>query len=764
MIVDKKWSLLTPSSRPREVCQRGHWEGHRSLQRASYIAFVLMLVARAIALAQTGPPFTEPPRLCPIGNPGSRVLNVTLQIQSVPYTRADGTQMQVRAYHLAQGSGWQYCDGQQHPIQNPQIPGPTFQLRKGTQGKTDGDKFQMTLVNQLPVGGSNHECNPVRDFSVNSVTIQPNQACNADAFPLLQGLKMPACFHGDNVTNFHYHGFHVSPQPHQDFVLLNLYPTGTQHIPPGDINAVGSYNYALDPLPYTQAEGTHWYHPHKHGSTALQVLNGMAGTFIITGPFDDWLNGQFNGNLADKVIVVQQIAQENNFYGLTGATFTNQCPSGSQTCTCTVNIGAPFADPTGVPTLVNGKINPVITMRSGEIQRWRLVNSMVQIGGLLQVGFSPEFQVRQIAQDGVQFSPENYTSQPLLSTAWFVPGQAPQVLTNASLAPGNRVDYLVKAPILAPGQPQTCYQNVQTVVGNVNVGVRRRLVARAQAPSQLLTVCVTPSSTPPMEFPTTWPSLPPFLANIPPQSTQTTVAFSMTGPDGQVTQPTDPHNNFFINNVQYCPNCANQTMTLGTAYEWILTNDSTPQHPFHIHINPHQLVERGSIINGQPVPFQQYSSPVWEDTIALPAVTQASNKQGCWNLPAGPIADNTAAQQQCPTVCQQRSTTWNGEWVTTVPGQRSVCQCCPLDGTPGYTRIRQQPIDFTGEFVLHCHILGHEDRGMMQNVQVVCPPPNQTSFGKPKPGQSECVDGNYISAAPQCPESYKTSDNCPLIQ
>jgi FtsP/CotA-like multicopper oxidase with cupredoxin domain len=675
--------------------------------------------------------------------------------------------MQVRAYHLAQGSGWQYCDGQQHPIQNPQIPGPTFQLRKGTQGKTDGDKFQMTLVNQLPVGGSNHECNPVRDFSVNSVTIQPNQACNADAFPLLQGLKMPACFHGDNVTNFHYHGFHVSPQPHQDFVLLNLYPTGTQHIPPGDINAVGSYNYALDPLPYTQAEGTHWYHPHKHGSTALQVLNGMAGTFIITGPFDDWLNGQFNGNLADKVIVVQQIAQENNFYGLTGATFTNQCPSGSQTCTCTVNIGAPFADPTGVPTLVNGKINPVITMRSGEIQRWRLVNSMVQIGGLLQVGFSPEFQVRQIAQDGVQFSPENYTSQPLLSTAWFVPGQAPQVLTNASLAPGNRVDYLVKAPILAPGQPQTCYQNVQTVVGNVNVGVRRRLVARAQAPSQLLTVCVTPSSTPPMEFPTTWPSLPPFLANIPPQSTQTTVAFSMTGPDGQVTQPTDPHNNFFINNVQYCPNCANQTMTLGTAYEWILTNNSLPQHPFHIHINPHQLVETGFMIQSQPptgpydtpIAVKQYASPVWEDTIAL------VNQGSCWNLPAEPIFNNADAQQKCPGVCSGANAqlAWQGNWVTTGVGV-SVCGCCAPSASPGYTRIRQQPIDFTGEFVLHCHILGHEDRGMMQNVQVVCPPPNQTSFGKPKPGQSECVDGNYISAAPQCPESYKTSDNCPLIQ
>jgi FtsP/CotA-like multicopper oxidase with cupredoxin domain len=208
-------------------------------------------------------------------------------------------------------------------------------------------------------------------------------------------------------------------------------------------------------------------------------------------------------------------------------------------------------------------------------------------------------------------------------------------------------------------------------------------------------------------------------------------------------------------------------MTLGTAYEWILTNNSLPQHPFHIHINPHQLVETGFMIQSQPptgpydtpIAVKQYASPVWEDTIAL------VNQGSCWNLPAEPIFNNADAQQKCPGVCSGANAqlAWQGNWVTTGVGV-SVCGCCAPSASPGYTRIRQQPIDFTGEFVLHCHILGHEDRGMMQNVQVVCPPPNQTSFGKPKPGQSECVDGNYISAAPQCPESYKTSDNCPLIQ
>ena len=35
-----------------------------------------------------------------------------------------------------------------------------------------------------------------------------------------------------------------------------------------------------------QSPGTHWYHAHKHGSTAINVGNGMTGVFIIEGQYD----------------------------------------------------------------------------------------------------------------------------------------------------------------------------------------------------------------------------------------------------------------------------------------------------------------------------------------------------------------------------------------------------------------------------------------------------------------------------------------------
>ena len=38
---------------------------------------------------------------------------------------------------------------------------------------------------------------------------------------------------------------------------------------------------------------------------------------------------------------------------------------------------------------------------------------------------------------------------------------------------------------------------------------------------------------------------------------------------------------------------------------------------------------------------------------------------------------------------------------------------------PGYFKMRSRFVDFTGQYVIHCHILAHEDRGMMTVVEVV---------------------------------------------
>ena len=47
--------------------------------------------------------------------------------------------------------------------------------------------------------------------------------------------------------------------------------------------------------------------------------------------------------------------------------------------------------------------------------------------------------------------------------------------------------------------------------------------------------------------------------------------------------------------------------------------------------------------------------------------------------------------------------------------------------------IRTRYERYIGEFVLHCHILDHEDQGMMQNVQIV-PPGYSGPGGAPMAG------------------------------
>lgn len=71
-------------------------------------------------------------------------------------------------------------------------------------------------------------------------------------------------------TNLHTHGLHVSPGDHHDNVFLTAEPQG---------NTLWLYY----PLPENHSAGTFWYHAHHHGSVAYQLAGGMAGAIIIKG-------------------------------------------------------------------------------------------------------------------------------------------------------------------------------------------------------------------------------------------------------------------------------------------------------------------------------------------------------------------------------------------------------------------------------------------------------------------------------------------------
>jgi FtsP/CotA-like multicopper oxidase with cupredoxin domain len=127
---------------------------------------------------------------------------------------------------------------------------------------------------------------------------------------------------------------------------------------------------------------------------------------------------------------------------------------------------------------------------------------------------------------------------------------------------------------------------------------------------------------------------------------------------------------FYIDKEKYDPDEVDHCMVTGTAEEWKIVNRSSPPHPFHIHINPFFVTEYYDA-NEPTDPVLKPGDPRrrWQDTIALP--------------PARLGADGTTLEEA------------------------------------SYVTIRSRYLDYSGEYVTHCHILGHEDRGMMQNVKVI---------------------------------------------
>ena len=112
-----------------------------------------------------------------------------------------------------------------------------------------------------------------------------------------------------------------------------------------------------------------------------------------------------------------------------------------------------------------------------------------------------------------------------------------------------------------------------------------------------------------------------------------------------------------------------QLVALDSVEEWTIVNMNNIRHPFHIHVNPMYIVA----VNGVRI-----AEPYWADTIALP-----------FNVNPPPPNPSPPA-----------------------PTPPSV---------PTSITFRMRFRHYTGRYVMHCHMLVHEDMGMMQGVTVQGP-------------------------------------------
>jgi len=180
--------------------------------------------------------------------------------------------------------------------------------------------------------------------------LPPNPAVNP---------KNPSYLGYPNNTNMHTHGLHVYPGIissglYGDYVVDGL----GQGVAPGESR---QYQYQI---PSNHPDGPFWYHPHLHGATAMQVASFMSGALMVRGAIDSKPEMAAATELIFMFQAPYYAGNGNKNYGVA----TGKLENFSQVA------DNPSA---GSPVLINGIRRPRIVMQSGEVQRWRFINTQI---------------------------------------------------------------------------------------------------------------------------------------------------------------------------------------------------------------------------------------------------------------------------------------------------------------------------------------------------------------------------------------------------
>lgn len=348
---------------------------------------------------------------------------------------------------------------------------------------------------------------------------------------------------------------HVDPKGLADNVLLTFPPARREGM------ADPHYLSVID-VPRDHPEGTFWYHPHHHGSSATQLAGGMAGVIIVEGKTD---RVRQIAAARDVVVCINELKlRAKTGGGLEVPDLTTETTLSGAT--------AQF--------LVNGVVKPVITAAPGEVQRWRLVNA----GGFTALTLElQDHALHEIARDGITF-------------------MKPAPRKKISLPMGGRSEILV--------QPKTAGTYHLKHDGHTLMTLKVQ-GKPASPPMQLpkalpgrATNLRAPDHKRTLTFRSDHDALPPA-----PGGFRNAYRILGTGEtprtDPPGTRDGDPRWGRFD------PAYVNQTLRLGDVEEWTLTNPSKTHsnHPFHLHTNHFLVMSVGG---------RRLDPPIWQDTVSIP--------------------------------------------------------------------------------------------------------------------------------------------------
>jgi len=330
--------------------------------------------------------------------------------------------------------------------------------------------------------------------------------------------------------------------------------------------------------------GTYWYHPHPDHRTGAQVARGLYGAMIVRAADDP-----LPASLPERLLVLS----DNRFR-----------PDGS------VDLPDPESPQgrmdaengrEGNVLFVNGQVLPTFTIRSGEVQRWRVVNSSAARIYRLAL---PGHTLLHVGSDGGLFERPREVSEIVLGV-----GERVELLVRGTGAPGSRA--MLRTLPYDRYIPQT-------------------RPADWDVPRDLLTLQYT------NDAPMTPVVLPSVLRVVPALDTTLATATHVM----VLTQ-------HLINGRSMDMERVDVSAPLGATEIWEVENLVGMDHPFHLHGFQFQVLDR----DGVPEPYRS-----WKDVVNVPRHQTA--------------------------------------------------------------RFIVRYDDYAGKWMFHCHILDHEDHGMMGVLEV----------------------------------------------
>jgi FtsP/CotA-like multicopper oxidase with cupredoxin domain len=512
-------------------------------------------------------------------------------------------------------------------------------------------------------------------------TPNPVVASAADFYPVAPGMHHAAT----GMTNLHVHGFAVPPIVPQDEVLKTCVDPAVGPALCGRREFTYSYK-----VPDTMPAGLYWYHPHVHGEVQAQMLMGLSGAIVVEGPDDD---ARRAAGIEDRVLIVRQAQDLDVKTAAPVVAATPPEPMMEPPRPSPASNGADAVETahelacssnTGVDEItLNGSKVLNGHVQDADLAHYQISAGETQLWRVLNAATDAFLDLVTVDENG-KTHPITVVARdgaPLSDDRGRRIHAAPT--TEPQLVPpGGRVEFMIDAPPVG--------QKVYLVTRAVDTGC-----AGDKVPERTLAlITAAPTATPSMAArPVLAPSVPSLFSHLIDRKTdrERTIALAEYPRPGS-----DDQTDFYI--AERKPGAVLRpyemgsapaiTVNGGTTEEWVVENWTNELHAFHMH----QLHFRVLEVDGK-----KQSDPQLLDVVNVPYATP-SDVTGA----TGPIV-------------------------------------------PGRVRIKLYfPEELAGDIPFHCHLVDHEDNGMMAVLRIL---PRQASTGARK---TELSPAELLANPPIC--------------